>query len=230
MILTTDEARALRALKVSGRRLLPIESEWRVHARGDARTRPLARLDHASAMHLLAARRLRPASHGGLVLTTASHIEEEGAAVSPTAPDRAFLIAGTPRPGHKPGFAGLARKAEAGLGPLSRRAAHAGLILIKDAEAATRQSGLAPDYTAPPRDRDARRTWRGGGVDAGARARASVRRVKEKIDPLSFNVCWQACVEARSLKGLAATFGFHRRDAPEKLAAALEALADGYGI
>lgn len=230
MILTTDEARTLNALRASGRRLVRTPTDWRVHARGDARTRPLAILDLSSAARLVAAGRLCEAPGGGLIL--ASDVERpqpQRAEIS--LPDASFFvaIAARNRPA-SPGFIGLARKAEQGHGPLSRRAVRAGLTLIKDAEAAIRQSGLTMDFTAAPQDRDARRAWRGGGVDAGARARAALRRLRSNAGESAYALGWSACVDARSLSWLAARHSFPRSSAAERLAAALETLADAYGL
>ena len=231
MILTVDEARALRALNVSGRRMLRQSDGWRVHPRGDARTRPLARLDFASVARLLARGRLRETSGGGLVLATELATEPARDTTQPAAtpPDPAFIVASAPRTQSRgAGFHGLARQAEHGEGPLSRRAVRAGLTLVKDAEASNRQSGLVMNWSAIPRDRDAQRYWRGGGVDAGARARIKLAGIKARAGEAAFAMSWAACVEGRSLKWLARRFGFPTRNAALKLAEALNRLADAY--
>lgn len=228
MILTTDEARALRALDVSGRRMIRRDGAWCVHPRGDARTRPLARLDLASAARLFAAGRLREAKGGGLILA-APHPREPTHSRPPSTPDRAFIAASAPRTQTRgAGFHGLARQAEHGQGPLSRRAVRAGLLLIKDAEAANRQSGLVMDWSGTPRDRDARRSWRGGGVDAGARARLKLARIEKAAGEQVYRLAWVACVEGASLKSLAHRFGLPLRQPGPQLAEALEAIADAY--
>ncbi len=230
MILTVDEARVLRALDISGRRLLRGADGWSVHARGDARTRSLARLDFASAARLLASGRLREAPGGGLVRAdTAPCNNTNSAHAREPTPDLAFQLASAP---HKrargAGFQGLVRQAERGEGPLTRRAAAAGIELIKDAETSTRQSGLVMNWSAIPSDRDARRVWRGGGVDAGARARIKLSRIRARAGDPSFSLSWLACVEARSLKWLAKRYGFPSRTIADRLAHALESLADAY--
>lgn len=230
LILTTDEARALSALRISGRRLIRAPTGWQVLARGDARTRPLATLDDASTARLLAAGRLSETDHGALILGDA-HAPAARTSRSGTPPDRAFLLATTTRPASRaPGFLGLARKAERGDGPLSPRQIRAGLALIRDAEAATRQSGLVMDPASPMRDRDVRRTWRGGGVDAGARARASLRRLRAQVTEAAFALGWSACVDARSLTWLARRHIQPRDRIGKALACALEDIADGYGL
>ncbi len=230
MIFTTDEQRALHALRVSGRRLVRTSGGWRVHAGGDARTRALARLDPTSTARLLAAGRLRHTDGGGLVLAASAPEQHEAAPSARPAgpPDCAFHIAAAPRFARGAGFLGLARQAERGEGPLSRRGVHAGLLLIKDAEAATRQSGLVMDWAGVPRDRDVRRTWRGGGVDAGARARASLARLRSRTGEGDFVLSWSACVDARSLKWLARRYCLRPASAGARLSAALEHLADAY--
>ena len=226
MILTTDEARALRALNVSGRRLLRQADGWRVHPRGDARTRPLARLDFASVTRLLAGGRLREANGGGLILGATP---DDTPHTRNTPPDPAFIVASAPRTQSRgAGFHGLARQAERGEGPLSRRAVRAGLTLIKDAEASNRQSGLVMNWAAIPRDRDVQRYWRGGGIDAGARARIKLAAINKHAGKTAFAIAWAACVEGRSLKWLTSRFDFPKRIAGSKLAESLEQLADAY--
>lgn len=220
-------ARLLRALAQPGRRLVARGEGWSVHARGDRRTRALAVAAAAEVRALAESGRIAPAPDGdGYVAAEEAHTFDAAARFVPPAGWRPQLAASRGA-AHGAGFVGLARRAEAGQGPLSRRGALAGARLIADAEAAAADRALSMNWEGLPRDPS--RTpgpAAPGGRSAGARAR--IARLKAAAPARSLAIAWAACVEGRSLVRLAAAFNLGSGGGAQALAEALETLADVY--
>lgn len=225
-------AQALRALEASGRRLMQRSDGWAVIGR-DARRRPVVRIDAADARALIDAGWVMAAAGGGFVL--AEGVLADGV----RAPDadaalfdareaaRAFAEAHAGRKAAGGfGFAGLARLAAQGEGPLSMRAAQAGLWLRATAELAARRRGLTMNWSATPLDRGARRAGDGGLPDAARRAAMRVERMRRALGADAFALVWAACVEGETLGALERRLGLGARRGAELLGQALERLAD----
>jgi hypothetical protein len=126
------------------------------------------------------------------------------------------------------GFLGLARRAEAGEGPLSLRAVRAGLRIIEDAEASHRRPGLTMNWDAIPADRG-RRAAGDGGLMRSARAAAErLDRIARQIGRNRYQLAWRACVEGETLSRLAQQGGVSRSRTADLVCEALEAAADAY--
>lgn len=221
MALATMKAeRALRAMAISGRRLLERGDGWAVVVSVDRRRRPLLKLSDAEARELIADGRVSAAAGGGYVL--------EGA-VAPACGPSAFVAAGRPRSRRGgAGFVGLAMRAARGEGPLSLRQAEAGLRLVKDAETAGQRPGLTMDWDAPAADRRPRGPGRAGLLDAAKDAEGRLAKLERAVGADAFALCWAACVEALPLRALEARFGLARRSGPARVGEALEAVAGAY--
>jgi hypothetical protein len=217
-------ARARRALRASGRRLMQLgDGGWAVTIGGDRRRRALATLKPGEGRALVDGGEVMPAEGGGYVLVGA-----EVATDVPMSGPSVFIAAGLHRSRSAgAGFAGLARRAGEGDAALSLRQAQAGLRLIADAERAARTPGLTMDWSATPASR-VRRGARGGGWGAAAREAAlRIARLKA-ADARGFALAWAACVDGVSLARLDQRFGLAKRSAAGKLAEALEGIAAGY--
>jgi hypothetical protein len=219
--------RILRAMRLSGRRLVCSNGKWRVRA--DQRRWLAIDVPPEDAQLLLADGKLAPAQGGGYVLTAAA-VEEIAAADAsepPCAGPWIHVVTGTRRRTAARGFRGLAIRAEAGLGPLTRRQAVAGLKLIADAEQAGRNPSLTMNWDAGPADkqrRDGRMPWR---MRVVRKADARVRRARETLGD-AFGLVWSACVDQLPLARLERRHELPAREGAAALAAALEKLANLY--
>jgi len=140
-----------------------------------------------------------------------------------------FEAVGIPPPSSRGvGFAGLARRAQAGEGPMSLRQALAGLRLIADAEQSLRAERITMDWDGIVADRQ-RRRGRDGGLSRTARV-AAVRlaRVKAAAGESDWTTAWAACIERVSVHTLAKRRGVRRRDMRATLCNALESIAAAY--
>jgi hypothetical protein len=224
--------RALRALRVSGRRLVQRKGRWEIRA--DGRSAPVAVIKDQAVALLLADGKLAPAEGGGYVLTAAA-VEEVTAADAEAAPSAGpwiFTVAGRPRRGASRGFAGLAKRVLAHEGPLTLRQATAGLKLIADAEQSGRDFGLTMNWDARPVDR--RRSSSSSNGKGPARLRAArqaerrIRRARARLGDQKFALLWSACIDQDSLSRLEQCHRLPRHGAAGALAEALELLAAVY--
>jgi hypothetical protein len=140
-----------------------------------------------------------------------------------------FEAVGIPPPSSRGvGFAGLARRAQAGEGPMCLRQALAGLRLIADAEQSQRAERITMDWDGIVADRQ-RRRGRDGGLSRTARvAAARLARVKAAPGESDGTTAWAACIERVSVHTLAKRHGVRRRDMRETLCNALESVAAAY--
>lgn len=218
-------ARARRALRASGRRLMQLgDGGWAVMVGVDRRRRVVAVLERSEGRALVEGGEVAPAEGGGYVL--AARGGEPGAARPAGA--AIFSAAGVWRARRSGnGFAGLARHAGEPGAALSLRQVRAGLRLIADAERGMRTARLGMDWSATPAARG-RRSGRDGGQDRAARA-AMLRLARLKAaDGPGFALAWAACVEGRALAAIERRFGLAKRRAAAKLAEALEGIAERY--
>ncbi|MEZ5938691.1 MAG: DUF6456 domain-containing protein [Hyphomonadaceae bacterium] len=234
---TRAQDRALRALSMSGRRLEPRGEKWAVMGSSDRRRRPLAEISRAELRMLEEDGTVRPAM-GGYVLADAGERESVGedgrsrADAGPPSPT-AWMAAGLPRAcsAVAAGFVGLAERARRGEGPMSSRAALAGLKLVSAAERAASGPGMSMNWDAVAADRGARRAGSGPG-EARLRAMREVAyarvQVTKRRNEAAWRCVWSACVEGRSLRQVEVRMGLRRGEAARRLCAALEALADSY--
>lgn len=218
---TRRAERALRALEKSGRRLVERGDGWVVMASADLRRRPFARLSDAEARDLIAGGSVAPCEGGGFVLAVERDMPEP-----PTRDLSAYAGAG--RKPRAAGFAGLARLAERGEGPLSMRGAAAGLRLARDAEASERRRGLSMDWDLIPTDRRPRGATQGGLGSAAREATNRIAKLKRTIGDEAFRLAWFACVEGLTLSAVAQRCAISRNTCGERLGEALEDLADAY--
>jgi hypothetical protein len=214
----------IRILRVSGRRLVECNGEWRVLPRGDRRRRSLMTIS-AVDVERLRAEKLLVASSGGYVLSPDHETPEEPLAAGPWVFKAACVPAAK---GHWRGFARLAELARHGRGPLSLRQALAGLRLIEDAEAAVRDPLLTMNWDAVPADRNTR-SGRDGGLQPHARRAARrIERIRAALGKRDFTIVYAACVERVHLKTLEQRFGLKRLGARTVLPEALEKVAEIY--
>jgi hypothetical protein len=212
--------RVLIALEKSGRRLVERGDGWVVVAGGDRRRRPFATLSDGEARDLIAGGHVIPAFGGGYIAIT--RIERETPAPS------VLVAAGRPRANAKGiGFVRLAAQAEQGEGPLSARAAAAGLRLIRDAETAARRHGLSMDWNAPAADRRPRGPSSGGLARGALAAEARLKRL-EQADARGFALAFTACVDGAPLTAIEKRFGLARRGGGAALGEALDKIASVY--
>ena len=224
--------RALRALRVSGRRLMEQGGDWCV--RRDGRKRPIAKLTPEDVECLLAQDMLIAAEGGGYVLTAAA-VEEVTAAEVETPVEAGpwiFESAGykrsrTPRSSGT-GFLYLAELAREGRGPLTLRQAMAGLKFVADVEQAGRDPALSMNWNAVPADKQRRLPKSGGPPRAAREAEKRLRRVRVLLGVANHALVWNACVEHMYLNELEKRLDLPPRSAGAALAAALETLADVY--
>ena len=228
--MTTDEsaARALRALAISGRRLLRRHNgAWGVHGGSDRRRRPLAMLGGDMVERLMREGRLVEAGDGSLVLAT------QHPAQRPTEPPPrwVFIASGARRPCRRNGgigFAGLAMLAQEGRGPLSLRQVMAGLRLVRDAEQAASDARLTMNWDAGPVTRQRRSGTTPGAVGDAVRALRELQALRETLGEPAWRFLWAMCVDGDSLRALMRRFGLQSREMHAAAAEALERLAEAY--
>jgi hypothetical protein len=216
------EAGAMKALALTGRRLVRRADGWAVIGGRDRRSRAVAEVEADAARRLVASGRVAPAQGNGYVL---SERAEPAAAPGPGV----LAAAGRPRSRRSgAGFVGLAWRAAEGAGPLSARQAEAGLRLVRDTESAGRDATLSMAWDAIPADRGPRSSGRGGLGGAARQAGLRLRRVRSRAGEWAYALAWAACVDGRTLEDMETKFGLARRTGAALLARALEEVASAY--
>lgn len=222
--------RAIRSLRISGRRLMTDRGCWSV--RHDGRRRPMAKLLPADVDLLLSDEMIIEAEGGGYILSAAAVEEVTAAEAEAPAPRAGSWIYSTANARHTreggSGFAGLAARAKAGEGPLSVRQAAAGLRLVADVELAGRSGALTMNWDAGPVDKQ-RRCGRPGGLSRAARAaERRIAAIAAALEKRIFELVWAGCVEQLHLIKLERRFHLKPRSGASALADALEKLAAVY--
>lgn len=221
---TLAQERLVKALSFSGRRLVRRASGWAVLAGADLRGRSLVACEDEAARRLVEVGVVRPAASGpGYVLSQPGEVE-----TAPQAGVMAMAAAGAPRSRTPGGFVDLVRRAGEGDGPLSARAAAAGLRLVTDAEDSQRDPRLSMSFSGMPHQRGRRGGGAGGSPARSLGAAMRLQRLAETLGKETFATCWRACVEGLSLVQLARREGATPRFAGALLAGALSRLADAY--
>lgn len=225
-----DEAmqeRVLRALSISGRRLVQLSAEtWGVRGGADRRRRPRLIVDGETVMRLVEAGDLVSAGEGVWVL-------RPDAAV-PLAPTTRWVFTATSvrRAGARMrgfGFVGMARQAREGGGPISLRHAQAGLKLIADAERAAADARLTMDWDAGPSTRQRRGASNGAGRAGDALAAAQMlRRLRGRVGESAWRMVWALCVDGDTQLAVMKRFAITQTFIKARVAEALEKLAVAY--
>lgn len=222
-------ARALRALAVSGRRLVLLgDDEWGVLHGHDRRFRPLVRLCGQTVMEMAAAREIVAADETSWLLAP-DYVAET---IAP--PSRwVFTATAARRPGARMrgfGFIGMARQARAGGGPITLRQTQAGLRLIADAERAVADARLTMDWDAGPSDKNRRGGSNGGRVGGALAAANELGRVRRRMGEPAWRLVWSLCVDGDSLKHVMQRFTITQTAIKAQVEQALEKLAEAYGM
>lgn len=222
-------ARAIRALSISGRRLLKgRDGSWGVFATRDRRRRPLARIDAEAVGRLSREGHLVETSEGSLVLADAQDVRE----AAPVTPPRwVYVAASARRPGARSGgvgFAGLAMLANQGRGPLLLRHVQAGLRLVGDAERASADMRLTMNWDAGPVTRHRRSGVEGGATGDAQRAIRELQALRERTGEQVWRLLWALCVDGESLRAVQRRCGLKSRETQAAVVGALEALANAY--
>lgn len=221
---TRHVERVLRALKISGRRLVKTGERWGVIGGEDRRRKARLQLEREEVEQL--------AREGAIVALDAQTFGLEGVTVAePLDVDPwAFVAAGLRQTSVRRGFgfAALALQARRGVGPLTLRHVQAGLRLISDVEGSANADRVTMDWDAGPVDRQ-RRSGKAGGlrgiaVDASRR----LRHARGMMDPVQWSVAWALCVDGQSMRVVKRRFGLGQRNSGRAFAAAMEALANAY--
>jgi len=222
---------AARELQRTGRRLVQRRNDWAVIGPCGG---SMAVLTQADVAVLAADGKIAATAGGGYVAAPpAANLKfSPNCAVDSAAKtgEWVFKAAGFAKPGvaSGAGFAGLARRAQAGMGPLTLRQAAAGLRLIVDAEQSVRAERITMDWDGVVGDRR-RRRGRDGGLALSARAAAiRIARLKCAMGEAAFDLAWSACVERAPVRLLARRRGVAGPRIREMLCDALEKLAGAY--
>lgn len=224
------EARALRALEISGRRLARLrDGRWGVLTGGDRRRRPMSVLMAEQVERLAESGALTAVDEHSYVL--ASPQAHPYAPSVPATPRWIFVAEAVRRPGGRSGgigFAGLATLAREGRGPLSMRQVLAGLRLVTDAERAAADQRLTMNWDAGPATQR-RRMGSDGGLRGDARAAARVlAQISARLGVQTWSLLWRLCVDGDALDALKTRFGISQRDIHASVSRALEKLAEAY--
>ena len=216
--------RVVRALRISGRRLVKTRTGWSVIIGEDRRCRPRLLLDEAEVERLTGDGKLIAADEETYVLADV-RIEPP-----PVVEPWAFILSGKRKAARAAGlgFTALAVRARKGLGPPTMRHVQAGLRLITDVERSDTSRGLTMDWASGPVDRQRRSGGAGGLQGMAQQAARRVRRVRALTGADTWGLAWALCVEATSLRVLRVRFGLGHREVGRAVAAALEALALAY--
>ncbi len=223
--------RVIRALSISGRRLVQLGTErWGVmiggaQARVDRRRRPVLSVDGETVMRLV---------EGGDVVSAGDQVwvlrpDAPVPVVRPT--QWVFTATGVRRPGARMrgfGFVGMARQAREGGGTISLRQAQAGLRLIADAERAAADARLTMDWDAGPTTRR-RRSASGGGRAGDALAAAqTLRRLRRHVGEDTWRLVWALCIDGDTQVAVMKRFSITHAFIKARVAEALERLAKAY--
>lgn len=219
--------RALRALSISGRRLVMLgEDVWGVLHGRDRRFRPLVRLDGETVMQMVAAREIVAADEESWILAP-DYVADR------IAPSSRWVFTATAvrRPGERMrgfGFIGMARQARTGGGPITLRQTQAGLRLIADAERAVSDARLTMDWDAGPSDKNRRGGSSGGRVGSALAAAKDLSRVRRRMGEPAWRLVWSLCVDGDSLKRIMNRFSISQTAIKAEVEQALEKLAKAY--
>ena len=222
-------ARAMRALTISGRRLMRgRDGGWGVYGTSDRRRRPLAKLDADVVARLASEGHLVDAGAGAFVL---AGLEDERA-LAPAPPPRWVFVAAVARKSGRRaggiGFASLAMLAREARGPLSLRHVQAGLRLVRDAERAAADMRLTMNWDAGPVTRQRRSGVSAGPGGDAQLATRELQVLRGSLKEATWRLVWSLCVDGDSLRAIARRFGIGPRDVHGAVASALEALAGAY--
>jgi hypothetical protein len=229
MMQLARDARLLRALDSSRRRLVRTDAGWAVV--DGSQSKRMMDATREEGERLLERGWIEAATAGGgYVLSGAGRDAERPVLMNwaPGAGASVFLSAGRPRARDGgAGFPGLAHRAQMGEGPLSLRQAQAGLRLIADVERSGADPSLSMNWNAVASSR-MRRSGERGGAWIAMEARRMLARVEATAGKDAFALAKAACVDGLSLRALGARFGLARGDVGEALSVALEKVADAY--
>lgn len=216
--------RIVRALRISGRRLLKLKSGWGVMSSADRRHRPRLVVEAEDVELLARDGTIRAIDEDAYVLADVS------VASRPEMQPWAFIAQGVRRNARNAvgGFASLAVKARRGEGPLTMRHVQAGMRLITDAELRENSGGLTMNWDAGPVDRQ-RRSASAGGMKVGASAAAKrLRRARETMDERQWAIVQVLCIGGLSVRKICQQFTLGQGKATLAIAGAMEALAAAY--
>ena len=221
---TEHVERVLRALKISGRRLVKTGERWGVIGSEDRRRKARLPLQREDVEQL--------AREGAIVALDAQTYVLGGVTVAEplNVEPWAFVAAGLRQTSVRRGFgfAALALQARRGVGPLTLRHVQAGLQLIADVESSANTDRITMDWDAGPVDRQ-RRAGKAGGlhgiaVDAARR----LRHARAMMDPVQWSIAWALCVDGQPSRAVRRRFGLGHRNSGVALAEAMEAVANAY--
>lgn len=222
--------RVVRALRISGRRLVQTGNEmWAVLGGMDRRMRPVLRVDGETVMRLVAAGDIVSAGEQVWVLRP-----DMAAPVQPSVQPVAqwvFTATGARRAGERMrgfGFVGMARRAREGGGPISLRHAQAGLRLIADAERAAADARLTMDWSAGPTTKRRRGASGGGRAGDALAAAQALRQVRRRMGEDVWRMVWALCVDGETLNAMMQRFAVTQKLIKARIADALETLAAAY--
>lgn len=222
------EARALRALSVSGRVLARRRGgAWGVLNGRDRRGRPIVTLPEETVERLACEGVLRMLDAHAYALA----LGPGAAPVVAPPPRRVFVAADARRPGRRSGgigFAGLAMLAQQGRGPLDMRQVQAGLRLGRDAERASADARLTMNWDAGPVTPQRRAGKRGGLAGEARHVARFLDRLRARLGDATWRLLWALCVDAETLRAIKKRFCISQGDLHAGVAQALERLAEAY--
>jgi hypothetical protein len=221
---TEHVARVLRALRISGRRLVKRGERWGVIGGVDRRRKSRLPLEREEVQQLaresaIVALDAETYVLGGVTVTEPLDVEPW-----------AFVAAGVRQASGQRGFgfAALALQARKGVGRLTLRHVQAGLRLISDAESSANADRVTMDWDAGLVDRQARSGRTGGLRGIAIDAARRLQRARAMTDPVQWSIAWALCVDGQPLRAVRRRFGLGQKIAGVAFAAAMEALANAY--
>ncbi len=216
--------RAVRALRISGRRLLKLKTGWGVMSGVDRRCRPRLMVEAEDVERLAREGSIKAVDDGVYVLADVDVL------AAPAQEPWAFIAAGIQRSVRNAGggFTTLATNARRGEGPLTMRHVQAGVRLVADAELQENSGGLTMDWDAGPVDRQRRSAPAGGPKVSATGAAKRLRRVREAMDQRQWRIVYVLCVGGLSLRRMRTQFALGQGKAAGVIAEAMEALATAY--
>lgn len=217
-------ARAMRALALSGRRLVRTSEGWRVLVNADRRRRGRFLLTDEEVSALAEAGRLSEVEAGMYVTADVK------VAPAPQVEPWAFIVAARRevQRSQGTGFSALAWRARRGEGPLTMRQVEAGLKLIKDVEQRDNSRGLTMNWDMGPVDKQKRGGTSGGFKCLAMQAATRLGRVRKHMSGEAFKIVWALCIDARTLREIGARFRISRRHIERAIVDALEEAAWAY--
>ncbi len=216
--------RVLRALKISGRRLVKTGERWGVLCGADRRGKARLLLEREDMEQL--------ARKGAIIALDKQTYVLGGVSVAEplNVEPRAFVAAGVRQTSVQRGFgfAALALQARKSQGPLALRHVQAGLRLISDVETSANADRITMDWDAGPVDRQRRSGKAGGRRGIAVDASRRLRHARAMMDPVQWSIAWALCVDGQPLRAVIRRFGLGQRNSGVAFAAAMEALATAY--